>query len=204
MVMKSDPENPYGPKTDDYVSELSTCYSEEDKRLARQREEAGIFGFFNDLVGGACGVGDAGFVDKKEQGPGLIDIHGDSDDSDQPGLIQVEDAQSLNASLNPFLIGCAVVQGGMGIAEGFISREHDRQNTEATDCNRLAAMATQKKLASIEGKVDNITKDLKAMSDKMDRNHQEIAKSLGHFAKVQKANQLKVQQMIQSEVPPSC
>ena len=192
-------ETSYVPETDDYVAELQKCYKEEDELLERQRRERERWGIFGDIVDAGCAFS---LIQQGKPSIERVDLDG------QHGLLQVEDNQTLQS--NEGIIGmifgggCAAAQGAMGLADGFVEREHERQNLAGTDCNRMAAYATQMKLAKIDKAVtegfNKVGSQLKSIETKMDANHQQIAATLSHMAKLQKANQFKVQEMIQSEV----
>ena len=124
------------------VTELKQCHTEEAERLARQRKEAGILGFFGDIVGGACG--------------GVYAVTG-NENAKKNKLIQEKQELSVQARVEAnasqafiFDLGCAIAEGTVGLAESAVSYAHEEENAGAQNCEHLAAILTLQKIDDLQ------------------------------------------------------
>lgn len=206
MVQESLEESWTKPKDPDYQDVLK-CRSDEEARLRRQNQESGFLGFFGDVLGPVCGVGGG----RKKKRRRLLLMENSEDLGEDIGQNMSQDISQdfqSNAStqfiFTAFAVGCAVAGPATDIATGFVDRHHESENLDATNCDRMMADLTLRKIEALNATVVQGFKDVNANIDsleaKMDAQHRATAMMLHFIATQQAEGQVQMQTLIQKEV----
>ena len=206
---KPPPKAKAKPSKDIDFDAVQKCRDDEEERLKRQQQESHGWSIFGDVVGTVCGGGGGG----KRRGKGrrlfLMEEREDLGEDIGQNMSQdiSQDLQS-NAStqfiFTAFALGCAVAGPGADLASGYVDRAHESENLDATNCDRMMADLTLRKLDELDEKVDQGFKDVKAdignLEAKMDAQHRATAMMLNAIARQEAEGQLKMQTLIQRDV----
>ena len=206
MVQESLEES-WGKKDPDYQDVLK-CRQDEEERLKRQNQESGFLGVFGDILGTACGGGGGGRRRRRKRLLLMENSEGLGEDIGQNMSQDLSQDLQSNASTQfifaALAVGCAVAGPVTDIASGFVDRQHEKENMDATNCDRMMADLTLRKLDELDEKVDKGFKDVKANIDslesKMDAQHRAMAIWLNNIATLEAEGQLKTQTLVQKEV----